>query len=309
MLTISNSWRKIGGTVVVRFGDAERRILSYFKIGSKVVYKNKEYEIVEAGKPTCSYGEPKTDIYVLVKNAFDTEEIKISYKKENADFLENKTNAERAEQLFGEDWRLVIEQSTYAVKEQFEERARIYKEAFRRTEKGSITLGWKFELLNKPAGDLSGRMNLTRQQIYDVYAGTNLSDDKKDAFVNGRKVHNSGVADYILVTDCVNSAQDIINQMIPISEYIEMNPNIYFACKALNYRTYASKYDGNRPLAVQVDWKIYDGKLVSDIVYEYPLEKNGTEMANRLLDCLKYLSIETTDDIDEDNADMSHVHE
>lgn len=294
---------------MVGFGDAERRILSYFTKGAKVIYKNRECEIVEAGKPTCPYGEPKTDIYVLVENAFNTEEIKISYKKENADFLENKTNAERAEQLFGEDWRLVIEESTYAVKEQFEERARIYKEAFRRTEKGSITLGWKFELLNKPAGDLSGRMNLTRQQIYDVYAGTNLSEDKKDAFVNGRRVYNSGVADYILVTDYVNSAQDIIDQMIPISEYIEMHPNIYFACKALNYRTYASKYDGNRPLAVQVDWKVYDGKLVSDIVYEYPLEKNGTEMANRLLNCLKRLSIETTDDIDEDNADMSHVYE
>jgi hypothetical protein len=170
-------------------------------------------------------------------------------------------------------------------------------------------LGWKFELLNKPAGDLSARMNLTRRQIYDVYAGTNLSKDKKDAFVNGRIVCNSGVADYILVTDYVDSAQDIIDQMIPISEYIEIHPDIYFACKALNYRTYASKYDGNRPLAVQVDWKVDDGKLVSDITYEYPLEQNGTEMANRLLNCLKRLSIETTDDIDEDNADMSHVYE
>lgn len=294
---------------MIRFGDAERRILSYFTKGTKVIYKNIEYEIIEAGKPTCPYGEPKTDIYVLVENTFNTEEIKISYKKENADFLENKTNAERAEQLFGKDWRFVIEESTYAVKEQFEERVRIYKEALRRTEKGSITLGWKFELLNKRAGDLSGKMNLTRQQIYDVYAGTNLSEDKKDAFVNGKRIYNSGVADYILVTDYVNSAQDIIDQMIPISEYIEMHPNIYFACKALNYRTYASKYDGNRPLAVQVNWKVDDGKLASDIIYEYPLEKNGTEMANRLLNCLKRLSIETTDDIDENNADMSHVYE
>ena len=62
-------------------------------------------------------------------------------------------------------------------------------------------------------------------------------------------------------------------------------------------------------MAVQVDWKVDDGKLVSDITYEYPLEQNGTEMANRLLNCLKRLSIETADDIDEDNADMSHVYE
>lgn len=50
---------------MVRFGDAERRILSYFSKGTKVIYKNREYEIIEAGKPTCPYGEPKTDIYVL----------------------------------------------------------------------------------------------------------------------------------------------------------------------------------------------------------------------------------------------------
>ena len=94
-----------------------------------------------------------------------------------------------------------------------------------------------------------------------------------------------------------------------LAEIAALHPEIYFACKALNYRTYASKYDGNRPLAVQVDWKVDDGKLVSDIIYEYPLEKNGTEMADRLLNCLRHLSIETTDDIDEDNADMSHVYE
>ena len=68
---------------MARFGDAERRILSYFEKGTKIIYKNKEYEIVEAGKPTCPCGEPKTDIYVLVENAFNTEEIKISYSASN----------------------------------------------------------------------------------------------------------------------------------------------------------------------------------------------------------------------------------
>lgn len=294
---------------MVDFGAAERRILSYFEAGSKVVFEGKEYEVLEAGKPTCSHGEPKTDIYVLLGNDKHTEEIKISYKKENADFLENKTNAERAEQLFGRDWQYVIEKSTMEIKEQFEDRIRIYKESFRRTEKGAITLGWKFELLNKSAGDLSGKMNLTKQQVYDVYAGTNISDEKRNAMVNGRVVRDSGIANYILVTDYVDSAQEVINNMIPIGEYIEFHPDIYFACKALNYRTYRAKYDGNRPLAVQVDWKIEDGKLVSDILYQYPLVMNGTEMANRLLYCLEKLSIETTDDISEENADMHHVYE
>ena len=96
-------------------------------------------------------------------------------------------------------------------------------------------------------------MNLSPRQVYDVYAGTNLSYDKRNAIVNGRVVSDSGVADYILMTDMVGSAQEIIERMIPIEEYIQDHPNIYFACKALNYRTFRQKYDGNRPLSVQVD--------------------------------------------------------
>ncbi|MDY5456833.1 MAG: hypothetical protein SPG51_03695 [Bariatricus sp.] len=291
------------------FGEFERRMLSYFTKGTEFFYNGRTMKVLESDKPTCSQGEPKTDIYVLASDGHNQEEIKISYKKENADFLENKTNAERAEQLFGPNWRVVIENSTTNIREQFEQRTRIYKEAFRRTEKGAITLGWKFELLNKPAGDLSGKMDLSEQQVYDVYAGTNLSRDKKDAMVNGRIVRNSGIADYILMSDDVRSAQDAIDQMDSIWDYIDKHPNIYFACKALNYRTFRSKYDGNRPLAVQVDWRIQNDKLCSELVFDSPLEMNGTEMAQRLLRCLNYLDIETTDDIDDDNADMQNVYE
>ena len=288
------------------FGAAERRILSYFEVGTKITLKGKELTVKEAGKPTCPQGEPKTDIYVLTT---DGTEIKISYKKENADFLENKTNAVRAEQLFGSDWRGIIEHSTEGISDQFKKRMLIYKEKLQRTEKGAITLGWKFELLNKAGGDLSGKMDLTYQQIYDVYAGTNLSEDKRNATVNGRIIENSGIADYILVTDDVSSAQDIIDQMYTIDEYIQNHPDIYFACKALNYRTFAQKYDGNRPLAVQVDWSVNDGKLSSELVFDKPLEMNGDEMARRLLRCLELLKIKTTDDIDGDNANMDNVNE
>lgn len=291
------------------FGAAERRMLSYFRRGLQLYYNGDQYTVEEADKPTCAYGEPKTDIYVLLANGHDEQEVKISYKKENADFLENKTNSERAEQLFGPEWREIIIDSTSSIADRFMERMLVYKDALGRTEKGAITLGWKFELLNKPGGDLSGRMNLTPQQVYDVYAGTNLSWDKRNARVNGRTIRDSGVADYILMTDRVASAQDIIDRMIPIEVYIQDHPNIYFACKALNYRTFRQKYDGNRPLSVQVDWKIRGGRLTYDLVFDQPLEMNGDEMADRLLACLRRLSIRTTDDIDEENSDMRNVYE
>ena len=47
------------------FGAAERRMLSYYKRGVELFYKGSMYIGEEADKPTCSFGEPKTDIYVL----------------------------------------------------------------------------------------------------------------------------------------------------------------------------------------------------------------------------------------------------
>lgn len=290
------------------FSSAERQILQYFICGTEILYNGRKVKVQEAGKPVCAQGEPKTDIYVLVSDeSGNLEEIKISYKKENADFLENKINAERAQQLFGLNWREIIEQSTIGIQESFERRIRIYKKGLARIEKGAITLGWKFELMNKPSGDLSGNMRLTQEQVYDVYAGTNLSDDKCNAVVNGRKVLNSGIADYILVSDCVNSAQDVIDQMIPIGEYIKNYPNIYFACKALNYRSFEEKWDGNRPLSVQVDWSAEDGKLVPELVFDRPLQVKGNEMAERLIMYMNKLHIKNTDDIDDDNAGTDRI--
>ena len=119
------------------FGNSEKRMLSYFKSGTKVHHDGLDLVVKEAGKPTCPKGEPKTDIYILLTDGSNDIEIKISYKKENADFLENKTNAVRAEQLFGDDWRDVIEHSTEAISDQFGKRMLIYKEKLKRTEKGA----------------------------------------------------------------------------------------------------------------------------------------------------------------------------
>ena len=103
----------------------------------------------------------------------------------------------------------------------------IYKNKFKRTEKGAITLGWKFELLNKKSGDLSGKLLLTEEQVIDVYAGSNLSGEKRNAMVNGKVIENSGIANYILMNENVNSAQDVIDNMMPIKEYVKKYPDIY----------------------------------------------------------------------------------
>lgn len=80
----------------------------------------------------------------------------------------------------------------------FQKRPLIYK-GKGSTDKGAITLGWKFELLNVKSGQLSEKIDLTRQQVIDVYADTNLSEDKRNAYVNDVIIKDSGVANFIIV--------------------------------------------------------------------------------------------------------------
>lgn len=288
---------------MAKFGDAERHIASLLSIGNKFTLHNRKYTITNSDKPTCDKGEPKTDIYVLANDENDKSlEIKISFKKENADFIENKTNDERAKAIFGSNWDSIIECATKTISEMFEGKHLIFKADYRRTNKGSITLGWKYELLNKTGGDLSAEINLSEEQLLDVYAGTHLTVDKRNAHINGQVINNSGIANYILMNDSLTSTQDVIDNIIPIKDYIKANPKLYFACKALNYRTFENKWDGDRPLSVFVDWTIKDGKLHPTLVYDKPLITKGNSVAKQLIDCLNTMNIKTTDDITEETV-------
>lgn len=274
------------------FIEAEEVIRRYFPAGTTFVYDGTEYTVTDSGKPLPQKGkgEPKTDIYICAESEVATKEFKISYKKTNADFLENKMKSDRAEQIFGEDWKEIIENNTKRIADKFEEAPVLFMDQRKKTEPGSMTLGWRFELFNKPQGELSGKMeDMTTQQVYEVYAGEKLEERKRDAKVNGRVIPNSGVADYILVTDEVESAQDIIDRMQPIGEYVEENPDVYFGCKALNYRSKKKKIEGNRSLSVQVDWHVENEKLSVDIEYEEPLMRDGKQMKSIAESCLKAL--------------------
>lgn len=294
---------------MARFGKAERIIKNYFSLGQKVSFLGQPFVIEKVGKPTCNKGEPKTDIYLLLRNEIQTKEIKISYKKDNADFLENKIKAERAEQIFGLDWQKIIEQSTQQIKSNFLARSLIFKETFSKTEKGAITLGWKFELMNKMSGELSGKILLDKSQLIDVYAGTHLPQDKKNATVNNEIIADSGIANYILVGQSYQTAQEVLDNILTISDYVEKHPDIYFACKALNYRTFKHKFDGNRPLAVQINWQVIDNKLTPEFIFNRPLKWNGNDVAEQLKICLEKLNINTTDDINKQNAQLDYIYQ
>ena len=78
-------------------------------------------------------------------------------------------------------------------------------------------------------------MNLSTEQIIDVYSGTNISDDKKNATVNGTVIKNSGIANYILwESDYTDDLQTTVDNLVSIEAYVDQHSEVFFACKALN---------------------------------------------------------------------------
>ena len=293
------------------FTKSEEIIRQYFEKDAKFKYNDKDYTVRMSGKPKPQKGkgEPKTDIYVQAESDDDELEIRLSYKMKNADFLENKMGSERAEQIFGPEWDSIIGENTSRISESFQEAPLLYRDAKGRIEEGSMTLGWRFELFNKEQGNLSGLMeDMTSEQVYEVYAGEKLEERKRDSKVNGQIIPNSGIAEYILVEDEVNSTQEIIDKMVPIKKYVSEHPDIYFGCKALNYRSKSKKIEGNRALSVQVDWHVESDGLEADIEFNSPLTRNGKEMKRIAEQCLKEMNKKDATEISDDEISGVRVY-
>lgn len=277
------------------FSDTERQLIDLLKVGAKFKFDGVEYIVSKPScKPTVAKGECKTDVYVQTASVNGDKVFKISVKQQNADFLENKMSYERAVELFGLHADDVIMQATNSIKDNFLKTPIIYFTRKGNTNAKSITLGWKFEFVNKPGGKLSSSMQLTTRQIVDVYSGTSLPEDKKNAIVNGEEIVDSGIADFILVVDQDKNITigDFEKGLMAIEKFVETEkPTIYFACKALNYRAEKDKWDGDRPLSVYVDWYIKDAKLVGELRFDEPLHQKGNEIGNIVQNLLAELGI------------------
>lgn len=277
------------------FGKTEHDITSLFPVGKRFEYDRHRYEVIVSGKPKPSRGECKTDTYVkAVDETGAYREFKLSIKQTNAEFLENKMSIERAKEIFGNDAQEIIRKSIQPIKANFEKDYLIYINKYSRTDAKSIKLGWKFELLRNDRGKRSGKIILTRAQKLNVYAGIGLSDDKKNCKVNDIIISDSGVANMIVEVEPGEQNIDIIlSRMIPIEDYVDkQDSDLCFACKALNYRIVPNKWDGDRPLAVYVDWKYNGRQLSGNIVIDSPLEHKGNEIAQRVRELLHAIGID-----------------
>lgn len=280
---------------MAKFGDTERKIQLLFLKGTQFNYEGNKYKVLESGKPVPSdgKGEPKTDLYIKAQaSTGDIKEFKISIKQDNADFLENKTSLERATEILGDDAQKKISTAIQSIEDKFKHPL-VYIEKSGKTEAGCITIGWKFELMNVLSGAKSGKMPLSDDEKIDVYSGTNLSTAKRDSKVNGNLIPESGIANYILVIpDSYDSdAQSTINKIQDIETYATSN-DIFFACKAINYRTSKDKWDGNRPLAVFVKWEISDSLINHEIIFDEPLSIKANEIGEKIRAILNAVNID-----------------
>lgn len=278
------------------YGELEQHIINTMQRNRLFEYHRRMYEVLNVGKPRPQgNGECKTDVYVAIRDvrSRNVDEIKISVKTEDShEFEGNKITAATAEAYFGEDWQEIIYAATTSLRESFENRILLYASGMNRIKPNSITVGWKLEFANRPR-QLSVRIPLTDRQVRDfVYKGTNQSQEKIDAVVNGRVIHGSGIADYLLVTTInqIQSSSDVLMQMVPID--IADIADTYMIFTANNYRTDVEKADGPRALAVRIEWEVHNDRLTPIFYYDSPLMYTGErDMAPMVRRALQQLGV------------------
>lgn len=263
-----------------KYGKLEHKVISLFSAGTVFEWNDEEYTVKFSDKPRAKGGEPKTDVYILASknsNPQQTIEFKISCKLSGTnEFQENKIKAERAKQIWGENWSKILTTTFEEISDKFYNTEVYMPLGSGRTKETQFTNGWKVEIASKPR-ELSRPLNLTDQEIRDyIYKGVSLDDNKKNALVDGKVIKGSGVAEYMLITtpESINSTSDVLRNIILIDDYNIIPHYIIFT--ANNLRVLANKSDGNRPLGVQVLWSAdtLNNKMTYSIDFSHPLDPN-----------------------------------
>lgn len=259
----------------------EQHIIDICDNQTDVFFEGIKYELSKAGRPVVKgEGECKTDVLIrLYKSASKQQEdyidIKISIKQSNAEFLANKLTPIDAENLFGENWKEIIIKSVKTIEDKFKGKK---LSAISKKNGVRYTLGWRLEVANK-SRVLASKLQIPKQEIINViYKGTSLSDDKKNAYVFGHEVKNSGVADFLLEGNKKDfaSIKDVLNKVQKMDSVAVDNVHLIFT--ASNYfPDKASKIEGNRYLAVYVDWNFIDNELKPIIIFNKPLKYKGVD--------------------------------
>lgn len=259
------------------YAELENTVLSQFTEGQRIQYQNKDFLVLLSGKPkTNKGGEPKTDCYIKLKDLSNEEihEYKISCKlKSSNEFQENKVKAERAEEILGPDWENIIIKTSKKIEHLFKEKELNNPKGLKRNKYGHLVLGWKIEIASKKR-TLSAELELSEQKIKDyIYKGTNQKEIKKNSYINNIQVKDSGIANYMLITEIedINEPKDILDKIIDIDRHEIDTHYLIFTANTYSINKPKNKTDGNRSLAVRIEWELKNDKLYPNIKYDSPL--------------------------------------
>ena len=99
---------------------AEKHVREIIDNG-EFTFENEHYQVIQNSKPSS---EKKTDFYVLARKTKDNteREFKISYKKPDFSFVENKVKEYRIPFIFGKKWSDILQAQAKSIQTKFKER-------------------------------------------------------------------------------------------------------------------------------------------------------------------------------------------
>ena len=276
----------------------EENVIKVFNAVPIFTYNDKEYRLLVCGKPRSQTGsgEPKTDIYTkFIVDGVDIEEIKISLKQTDYEFLENKIRFERFEALVGKGngekkVREIVETIFKQDLHGFEKSSIPQDDVIRHPGEAPCTkylLGYRLDITNKKCANRSCPLNLTLNEKKEIFTGATLDEGKRNAVVNGMVIKDSGVANMFLEMNVSGeeTPQEILDRCRSFDDdslYEDFEP--VGTLKAVNYFS-NGKYE-HRRLAVCVEYS-YDGtQVVPKFVIERPLVIKTSEVVGKLLKVL-----------------------
>lgn len=262
------------------YKELEDKIIFLFKVGDTFQFNEVQYEISISGKakPNKGRGEPKTDVFIrgISIDKKQIIDLKISVKMEMDNvFVENKITPERFKSIFSKETQKFISSKLYNETIPNME----FKDIFKA---GRFPLGWKAEIAINDNRKKRIRITVTPEEAEEIYAGKKSLEKFKNAKVNNKQIMNSGIAEYILVTDItkVTNKQEVLSQLVPIVEYVNKDENRVFDFILTGFHLYPREdkadflhCDGDRPVLIGVIWK-YDknglqGKIDTNNLFEY----------------------------------------
>ncbi len=271
---------------------AEKHVRKIIDNG-KFTFENEEYVVIQNSKPSH---ETKTDFYILAKKSTneETREFKISYKKPDFSFVENKVKPHRISFIYQGNWKKILLNQMNQIKSKFNDQTLID------FSNQTIKLGWRYEIEQSNAPGIGNRTlsqeikeNISSQVLW----GKGCSDVMRDALVDGKQIQNSGIPDYILIKSPkkIKVPNDVFSDLVDIKEYANANKKMRAGFITQNYRwndESSWKTEGfSRSFTAWVKWSVKNKKLIGKIILDKPFEKTAGDVIENLNNCFDQMDI------------------